>query len=391
MKKIFWMKGKVNRKEFIFQNIILFFCTGIILGFISEDISNIVVLTYMVLSSFLIVKRFHDLSMSGRYFWALCIPIYNIYLAIILLFKKGKEGENNRLVDTQEVKNEDKIKMESDSSKVETPKNIPPLPSTSSKKEKSVSKQSNSSSYLDRIRGVCKEFEGQGFKVGDNIKKKKLSNAYKYFPIPKKSKVIALIDSTVFGSNKTGLAICNDGLYIKNDWTADIKFKHLQWEDIINSDITLKGYFNVKIGRVNDIVMSGSNFKRKQLVKLLKEIKDILKITDFKVKAKANHKIEKNKEINNTPPTPPLQKEKTKVVDINKASEKEISELYGIGPIIAKKVINLREEKNGFSSFNDFKDSVNLANHIAKNLKNKLEFSELPDKEIQVSGRLIDF
>ncbi len=42
-----------------------------------------------------VVKRFHDLDMSGANFWRLFIPLYNIYLMFgLLLFRKGTVGAN---------------------------------------------------------------------------------------------------------------------------------------------------------------------------------------------------------------------------------------------------------------------------------------------------------
>jgi uncharacterized membrane protein YhaH (DUF805 family) len=40
------------------------------------------------------IQRFHDIDRSGSSYWLLYIPIYNIYLEIILLFKKGVNGSN---------------------------------------------------------------------------------------------------------------------------------------------------------------------------------------------------------------------------------------------------------------------------------------------------------
>ena len=40
------------------------------------------------------VKRFHDLDRPGTHFWLLLIPIYGIYIGLLLLFKKGTEGPN---------------------------------------------------------------------------------------------------------------------------------------------------------------------------------------------------------------------------------------------------------------------------------------------------------
>jgi hypothetical protein len=40
------------------------------------------------------VKRLHDLDRSGAHYWLLLVPLYNIYLALLLLFKKGTTGPN---------------------------------------------------------------------------------------------------------------------------------------------------------------------------------------------------------------------------------------------------------------------------------------------------------
>lgn len=43
---------------------------------------------------FFVVRRFRDMDRSGLYALGLLVPFYNIYLGIILLFKKGTTGEN---------------------------------------------------------------------------------------------------------------------------------------------------------------------------------------------------------------------------------------------------------------------------------------------------------
>lgn len=40
------------------------------------------------------IKRLHDLGRPGSHDWLLFIPVYNIYLAAIMLFKKGQRGSN---------------------------------------------------------------------------------------------------------------------------------------------------------------------------------------------------------------------------------------------------------------------------------------------------------
>jgi uncharacterized membrane protein YhaH (DUF805 family) len=57
-------------------------------------LASLVSLAGLVVSSFITVKRFHDLNRPGWHYWLLLIPFYNLYLAIILLFKKGTAGPN---------------------------------------------------------------------------------------------------------------------------------------------------------------------------------------------------------------------------------------------------------------------------------------------------------
>ena len=48
----------------------------------------------MVVSAFQVVKRLHDLDEPGIRYWLLLVPLYNIYLASKLFFKKGTDGPN---------------------------------------------------------------------------------------------------------------------------------------------------------------------------------------------------------------------------------------------------------------------------------------------------------
>ena len=51
-------------------------------------------LLLIIIQSFLVVKRLHDLDLHGSRFWLLFIPFYNVYLGLFLLFKKGTVGPN---------------------------------------------------------------------------------------------------------------------------------------------------------------------------------------------------------------------------------------------------------------------------------------------------------
>ena len=40
------------------------------------------------------IKRLHDLDRPGWHWWLLSIPLYNMYLGLVLLFSKGTDGPN---------------------------------------------------------------------------------------------------------------------------------------------------------------------------------------------------------------------------------------------------------------------------------------------------------
>ena len=48
-----------------------------------------------IIYAFQTVKRLHDLDRPGAHYWLLLIPFYNIYLTLLLHFKKGTHGPNH--------------------------------------------------------------------------------------------------------------------------------------------------------------------------------------------------------------------------------------------------------------------------------------------------------
>jgi uncharacterized membrane protein YhaH (DUF805 family) len=47
-----------------------------------------------VVNAFLVIRRLHDLGKPGTHTWLLLVPMYNIYLQLVLLFAKGVTGQN---------------------------------------------------------------------------------------------------------------------------------------------------------------------------------------------------------------------------------------------------------------------------------------------------------
>jgi uncharacterized membrane protein YhaH (DUF805 family) len=110
---IFSMRGRYNRARHFWTQVLLaviFNIPGIVVRVAAEalgDVYGIAMLMVLaftvfgaVLAAFQVVKRLHDLGRPGWHYWLLMfVPIYDIYLAILLLFCKGTEGPNAYGVD----------------------------------------------------------------------------------------------------------------------------------------------------------------------------------------------------------------------------------------------------------------------------------------------------
>ena len=111
--RLFSFKGRAGRLEYFLHNmlddLIMIVLVVIIItvmevfgnGIISAIVTVVgivciiaVLILGIVSDTAVTVRRLHDLGRSGSDFWVLLIPIYNIFLGLTLLFKKGIEFEN---------------------------------------------------------------------------------------------------------------------------------------------------------------------------------------------------------------------------------------------------------------------------------------------------------
>lgn len=99
LKQLFSADGKINRKEFALINLTYIILEGINF-FLSNKGYSYNVITYPIfflmyyIIACAIIKRFHQIDKSGWYLLRLLIPIYNVYLAILLFFKKEVYNDN---------------------------------------------------------------------------------------------------------------------------------------------------------------------------------------------------------------------------------------------------------------------------------------------------------
>ncbi|MGD8412839.1 MAG: DUF805 domain-containing protein [Candidatus Latescibacterota bacterium] len=107
MKELFTMQGRFNRQRYVTTSLVislimfaLAFAIGFAMGMagidpgIATGVSYLISIAGIIVWSFLVVKRLHDLGKPGWHYWLMYIPLYNIYLGLVLLFTKGVTGPN---------------------------------------------------------------------------------------------------------------------------------------------------------------------------------------------------------------------------------------------------------------------------------------------------------
>lgn len=221
------------------------------------------------------------------------------------------------------------------------------------------------------ILNELQKITSSGFYISGKIPKDKLKNAIGHYPIPAEEDVLALIDATVFGSAKNGMAIGLKGIYWKNDWATDTVKNFLHWNDLIvnTNQITTKG---------NDLILSpgcvfslaGSGVKSKLLSDLLLNI--IEKIS------KSN---EQKLEISSTDNS---QKLPTNQNDDSIKNKKEIEPSSTTEKVISKPIADSR-----FSGKYD-RNLLRLVNEISKKYRLSRHVYIAPSIQVNKAKTILD-
>lgn len=106
------MAGRYNRSKYVWMTLgvslityALAFVVGIMMSMVGggEDtaslVGGVIGVIANVVVAFMVVKRLHDLDRPGWHYWLMLVPLYNLYLGIVLLFVKGTPGSNRFGVD----------------------------------------------------------------------------------------------------------------------------------------------------------------------------------------------------------------------------------------------------------------------------------------------------
>ena len=107
MNKLFSTKGRINRQKYFLRTLaitLIAYALAFGIGFTmgpSETgagsagiIASVITIGAVIAQAFLVVKRLHDLGKPGWQYFLMYVPLYNLYLSIVLLFVKGTAGPN---------------------------------------------------------------------------------------------------------------------------------------------------------------------------------------------------------------------------------------------------------------------------------------------------------
>ncbi|MEH7236385.1 helix-hairpin-helix domain-containing protein [Bacillus sp. JJ1562] len=127
-------------------------------------------------------------------------------------------------------------------------------------------------SLVKDLLSICDAYVSRAWYVGEAISQKKLNRMISEFPIPPEDEVLAVLDGTVFGSCKYGFAVCKNGLYVNQDWTATVRKGYLSWDDFVNAEIVAHGKYEVDVSSSLVVNFAVSGIKQEELIALLKHL-----------------------------------------------------------------------------------------------------------------------
>jgi uncharacterized membrane protein YhaH (DUF805 family) len=107
MGNLFSLQGRIGRQQYFLTTlavVVVTYFIAFVIGFAAgitgagEEVATVfgflIGVAGAVVQAFLVVKRLHDLGKPGWHYWLFFVPLYNIYLGLVLLFTPGENGSN---------------------------------------------------------------------------------------------------------------------------------------------------------------------------------------------------------------------------------------------------------------------------------------------------------
>jgi hypothetical protein len=128
----------------------------------------------------------------------------------------------------------------------------------------------------DRVVSLLRSFLPQrDFYVGPDIPPKKLENAKVSYGVPPGIRILGLINCTVFGSAKNGLAFCRDALYYHNGWASKSSGSgSVRYIDLVPEKVDAN---EVQLAPKQFLNMSGSSCSKDKAAEMLRALNRLVK------------------------------------------------------------------------------------------------------------------
>lgn len=131
-------------------------------------------------------------------------------------------------------------------------------------------------SKFKMLEKLLEEHQTDGFWVSGSIPKRKIDNAIAHFPLDPLVKVYGLIDCTVLGSCKNGLAITEQGLTWKNSWVSETTKTKLSWDELAQTKEKIKvEKYALVLGNNAELYMAGSRLSIADAFKIFHAMIDL--------------------------------------------------------------------------------------------------------------------
>ncbi len=110
MRNVFTMRGRIGRRQYLVNSMtIVAFTYALVFAFsiafargapgpsleIAGTAGFLISMVGCAAQAFFAVRRLHDLGKPGSHYWLLFVPLYNIYLGLVLFFTPGAPGVNS--------------------------------------------------------------------------------------------------------------------------------------------------------------------------------------------------------------------------------------------------------------------------------------------------------
>lgn len=209
---------------------------------------------------------------------------------------------------------------------------------------------------------ACSSLTGTDYYIGDLIPDTKRAAAMANYPLPGDGAILAMIDATVFGSAKNGLAVGKDGISWNNGSEKPVQ---IVWSVLAQSLISASG---------NDVSVDSLKFDTSGTAIQIGQVKDlILRLQVYARSITASETSSVQKPKRERPAASKPANDAKLVVLINNADFVDLLSLPGIGAAEAQMIIKRRGERS-FSSNLELVDYLELKPHIASRLDGLIDF-----------------